>query len=156
MRRSAPRPDYTPRDKLLPGTLSASLAARFHRPPKPQAKAALAAPVRPAALAVPVGQEDRLRLFPPAARPRRAPPLVPVRSPLRKWKAQLQPRYFSHAHLSYRSARSSRRMRLASRPQLSVFGQPSSPSDDALLLAASCAHHPHAPLPRFAAAHPSD
>jgi len=53
---------------------------------------------------VPVGQEalqDRLRPFPPAARPRRAPPLGPVRSPLHKWKAQSQPRYFSHscAHL---------------------------------------------------------
>jgi hypothetical protein len=53
---------------------------------------------------VPVGQEalqDRLRPFPPAARPRRAPPLGPVRSPLHKWKAQSQPRYFSRscAHL---------------------------------------------------------
>jgi hypothetical protein len=49
---------------------------------------------------VPVGQEalqDRLRPFPPAARPRRAPPLGPVRSLLHKWKAQSQPRYFSHA-----------------------------------------------------------
>jgi len=71
----------------------------------------------------PVAREDRLRRSPPAARPRRARPLAPVRSPLRKWKAQLQPRYFSHAcaHLSCR--RLSGRLRLSSRPQLSVLGQ---------------------------------
>jgi hypothetical protein len=49
---------------------------------------------------VPVGQEDlqdRLRPFPPAARPHRVPPLGPVRSPPHKSKAQSQPRYFSHA-----------------------------------------------------------
>jgi hypothetical protein len=106
MRRSAPRPDYTPRDKLLPDTLSASLAARFHWL-RLLRQTVREDPVRPAALADPVGQEDRLRLFPPAAQPRPALPLAPLRSLLRKWKAQLQPRYFSHAHLSYRSALSS-------------------------------------------------
>jgi len=47
--------------------------------------------------AVPAGRQDRARPSPPPARPRPAPLLGPVRSSLRKSKAQLQRRYFSHA-----------------------------------------------------------
>src|SRR5262249_51241860 len=106
MRRSAPRPDYTHLCKLLPGTLSASLAARFHRL-RLLRQAVRQDPVRPATPAVLVGQEvrqDPARPFHLLVRLRRAPPLAPVRSPLRKWKVQLQPPYFSHAHPSCRSA----------------------------------------------------
>src|SRR5262249_17353093 len=66
-------------------------------PLKPQRQAVQEDPEAPAA---PVGQkalQDRRRPSPPAARPRQALPLALGRSLLRKWKAQLQPRYFSHA-----------------------------------------------------------
>jgi hypothetical protein len=104
MRRSAPHLDYTPRCKSLPGTLSASFGARFHRL-RLLRQAVRQDPERPAAPAVLVRQEVRqgpARPFHLLARPRPARPFAPVRSPLRKWKVQLQPRYFSHAcaHLS--------------------------------------------------------
>src|SRR5262245_53385182 len=109
MRRSEPRPRYTRLCTLQPGSWSACPAAHLHWL-RLLRQTVREDPVRPAALAVLVGQEvrqDPARPFHLLARPRRVPPLAPVRSPLRKWKAQLQLRYFSHAHPSCRSALSS-------------------------------------------------
>jgi hypothetical protein len=86
MRRSEPRPDYTPRDKLLPDSRSASPAARFHWL-RLLRRAAREDPLRPSAPAVLVGREAlRVLVRPshPPARPRPALPLAPLRSLLRK------------------------------------------------------------------------